>query len=105
VSGLNGLVRILTLHCDEASALSSRELDDSLSLIDRTALICHVVLCNSCRQFRKQIRSIRTAVRDRETFLAKADAAESSLSEEARARILGAWREGNGDDDTGARSS
>ena len=65
MSRLNGLLRVLTLRCEEASELSSRELDDSLPRLDRAALFCHVLVCKSCRRFRAQVRLIRQAIRRR----------------------------------------
>ena len=52
MSRLNGRLRVLTLRCEEASALLSYELDDSLPRLDRVALLCHLLVCRSCRRFR-----------------------------------------------------
>ncbi len=52
MSRLNGPLRVLTLRCEEASALLSYELDDSLPRLDRVALLCHLLVCRSCRRFR-----------------------------------------------------
>ncbi len=93
MSRTSGLVRILTLHCDDASLLSSRELDESLPRLDRWALLCHVVACKSCRRFRRQLRIIRQAVRDREQFFAELDSTQDGLSAEARSRIARACQE------------
>ena len=65
MSRLNSLLRVLTLRCEAASELSSRELDDSLPRLDRAALLCHVLACRSCLRFRAQVRLIRKAVRRR----------------------------------------
>jgi hypothetical protein len=101
VSRLNGPFRVLTLHCEEASALLSRELDDSLPRLDRAALLCHLLVCRSCRRFRAQIRLIRKAHRRRAQLLSEADSPEDRLSAEARARIASVCRE-VGRDDAGA---
>ena len=61
MTGMNGLLHVLTLRCEAASALSSQELDEPLSRLDRTALWCHLLACRSCRRFRKQLRWIRAA--------------------------------------------
>ncbi len=84
MSRLNGLLQILTLHCEAASELSSRELDESLPRLDRAALLCHLLACNSCGRFRKQIRVIRDAVRRRERIIFEADANGGLLSSEAQ---------------------
>ena len=93
MSRSSGLVRILTLHCDAASLLSSRELDESLPRLDQWALLCHVLVCKSCRRFRRQLRVIRQAVRNREQFFAEFDSPQDGLSAEARFRIARACQE------------
>jgi len=104
VSRLNRLLRVLTLHCEAASELSSRALDDSLPRLDRAALLCHLLACRSCRRFRAQVRLIRKAVRRRrEQLLAETDSTEGRLSAEARYRIALACRE-VGRDDAGAET-
>jgi predicted anti-sigma-YlaC factor YlaD len=95
---LNGLLQILTLRCEAASALSSRELDESLPRLDRAALRCHLLACNSCRRFRRQIRVIREAVRRRGQVLVEADADQGLLSSEARNRIALAIRQATRDE-------
>jgi len=103
VTRLNGLLRVLTLGCEPASELSSRELDESLPRLDRAALLCHVLVCKSCRRFRAQVRLIRKAIRRRAQLLAETDSPEGRLSLEARYRIALACRE-VGCDDAGADS-
>ena len=70
----NGLLFILTLRCEAASELASRELEEPQTRLDRAALWCHLLACRSCRRFRKQIRVIREAVRRNRRFPAEADA-------------------------------
>ncbi len=94
---LNGLLQVLTLRCEAASELSSREMDESLPRLDRAALLCHLLACNSCRRFRKQIRTIREAVRGRERLLVDTDTYEGALSPEARDRIALALRDAGPD--------
>jgi predicted anti-sigma-YlaC factor YlaD len=98
MSRLDGLRKILTLRCEAASELSSRELDEALPRLDRAALWCHLLACTSCRRFRKQIRLIREAVRRRERLRDETDADEGLLSSEARDRIARAIREAGRDD-------
>ncbi len=98
MSRLNSLLRILTLRCEAASELSSRELDESLPRSDRAALLCHLVACRSCQRFRKQIYLIREALRLRERTLVEDDTSEGTLSAEARTRITMAIREAGRDD-------
>jgi hypothetical protein len=96
VIGMNGLLHVLTLHCEAASALSSRELDEPLSRLDRTALWCHLLACRSCRRFRKQLRLIRATVR-RNRRPAAGSGANEGLSPAARDRIARAIREASGE--------
>ena len=97
MSRLNGLLQILTLRCEAASELSSRELDESLTRVDRIALSCHLLAYKSCRRFRKQIRVIHEAVRRRERLLVETDGGGDLLSSEARNRIALAIREAGRD--------
>ena len=80
MSRLNSGLRVLTLRCEAASELSSRELDDLLPCLDRAALLCHLLACRSCRRFRVQVRLIRKAVRRREQLLAEMGSTEGGLS-------------------------
>jgi hypothetical protein len=98
MSRLNGLVQILTLHCEAASELMSRELDESLPRLDRAALVCHLLACKSCRRFRAQIQLIRKAVRRRERLLVETDTHGGLLSSEARNRIALAIRDAGRDE-------
>jgi hypothetical protein len=87
MSQSNGLLRILTLRCESASELASRELDESLGGLERAALWGHLLVCRSCRLFRGQIRLIRAALRLRDGLPMATEAEDAVLSEEARHRI------------------
>jgi hypothetical protein len=81
------LVRILTLRCEGASALASRELDEPLGPGERLAMWGHLLACGSCRRFRRQVRFLRQAVRERHAGPVTAADGRESLSPEAKARI------------------
>ncbi|WP_206107688.1 anti-sigma factor family protein [Paludisphaera rhizosphaerae] len=82
---LRRLRSILTLACDSASELASRQLDEPLDLVDRLALGGHLIICPPCRRFRRQIQFLRKACRQRTL----GESIElDALSAEARARIL-----------------
>jgi hypothetical protein len=98
MSWSSGLLQILTLRCEDASALASRELDEPLSRLERAALRCHLMLCRSCRRYRRQIGLIRQVVRRRDQLLVEGDPNEGILSAEARDRIARAIREAGGDE-------
>jgi hypothetical protein len=98
MSWSNSLLQILTLHCDAASALTSREMDEDLPRLERMALWCHVLLCRSCRRYRRQIGLIRQVVRRRDQLVVEGDPNVNLLSTEARNRIARAIRKAAGDD-------
>jgi hypothetical protein len=87
MSRTKGLLQILTLRCESASELASRELDEPLRALERAALWGHLLVCRSCRRFRGQIRLIRTALRLRERLPSGAQPEVAGLSAEARHRI------------------
>jgi len=90
--------RILTLHCETASELASQAMDEPLGLADRLAIRAHVLICRSCRRFRRQLLWIRRAARSRS--LDPADAInQETLSPQARDRIARALREAGIDDE------
>jgi predicted anti-sigma-YlaC factor YlaD len=57
---LSAFWRILTLKCDEASRISSAELDGPVPAVDQVALRLHEIGCRSCRRFSGQIRELHT---------------------------------------------
>jgi predicted anti-sigma-YlaC factor YlaD len=51
------------MNCKQATQLMSQELDRSLSWHERMALRFHVMMCDGCTNFRKQMAFIRNACR------------------------------------------
>lgn len=49
--------------CKEVSHLVSQGLDRELGLGERLRLRAHLAICNGCRNFRRQLEFLRTAVR------------------------------------------
>ena len=78
---------IVSLRCDAATELASRQLDEPLDLVDRLALAGHVLACHPCRRFKRQIRFLRVACRRRGRPL-EVGGPDDGLSAAARARIL-----------------
>ena len=83
-----GILRILTVHCDEITRLVSMSLDTDLSRPERIAVRIHLLYCTSCRRFRKHMSVLREILKraaangeDAGVLLSQA------LSAEARARI------------------
>ena len=86
------LRRLLTLRCEESSLLASQETDEPLGTSDRLALWGHVLVCRSCRRFRRQLRRIGEAYRRREAHRTEPGSAGEGLSPESRRRIAEALR-------------
>jgi hypothetical protein len=97
MSGSGRFLQILTLRCEGASELSSRELDEPLRTLERVALWGHLLACASCRRFHRQIRLIRRAARLRDRMPAARDREDDVLSSEARDRIARAIRKAAAD--------
>jgi len=51
------------LTCKDAHRLISEGLDRELSLMERTRLRAHVMLCDGCHNFNGQMQLVRQAVR------------------------------------------
>jgi len=82
---------VLTLSCEESTRLVSTSCDRGLDPAESWALRLHVLVCRSCRRFRRQILFLRKAVRIRSrTVSVNDDFGDNAtkLSAEARQRIL-----------------
>ena len=51
------------LSCKQASELMSQEQDRRLSLTERLALRLHVLICDACANYRRQMTVLRDACR------------------------------------------
>ena len=51
------------LNCKEVHRLVSEGMDRELSLVERTRMHAHVMLCDACFNFTGQMRLIRKAMR------------------------------------------
>lgn len=91
------LRKVLTLRCEEASELISHAMDEPLPRLEALALWGHLLACTSCRRFRRQLRSLRTALRRRDRSPDGPRAEDDALSREARARIARAIDEADRD--------
>ena len=82
------MVKLLTLRCREATALLSAAEDGELSRVNRWALRSHLLICDPCRRFRRQLhklaRIIDAAVKRLET---DGRLPGVRLSDEARQRL------------------
>ena len=90
------LLQILTLKCEGASSLTSRELDEPLGLPELIAVRGHLLVCRSCRRFRRQLLFLRLALQRQNARLEQDGFEQDALSPEARARIERALMEADG---------
>ncbi len=93
MSMFSAIQLVLTLSCEESSRLISASFDRELTRSERAAVGLHAFVCRFCRRYRRQIKFLRDAVRNRSTELLSA--AESrgvgeKLSPDARERIRSA---------------
>ncbi len=51
------------LSCKQATALMSQEQDRPLGLMERISLRLHVLICNACNNYRRQMGILREACR------------------------------------------
>ncbi len=81
------------LSCEETSELLSRAQDERLSFTERMGVRIHLLMCSLCHRYEKQLRFIRKATESLAQDSAHDDEAATSLSPEARERVLGALRQ------------
>ena len=82
---------LLSLNCREAVRAQSEALDHPLPPLKRFGLWLHLLICDWCRRYGKQIRFLREAAHDHhEEFT---EAAPQGLSTEVRERIKQQLRE------------
>ena len=56
------MARPLKMNCKEASRLLSQAMDQDLPLWERARLRLHLVACDACRNFSRQLEFLRRAV-------------------------------------------
>lgn len=74
------------LTCKQASKLISHSLDRPLTLTNRIQLRLHLVICDACKRFSKQMHVLQTALQ-RLKLQTESDNT-LVLSEAAKARII-----------------
>lgn len=70
----------VALTCKQATLLASRSMDERLTLRERLVLRWHLLICQNCTNYFRQIKLIRKTIRHRQESTAH-------LSDEARQRI------------------
>lgn len=78
--------------CRENSFRVSLGVDGRLTLAGRVALLLHQLMCSGCRSYAKQIRSLTTLLRRRSAQVESPFDRPTTLSHEARERIVAALR-------------
>jgi predicted anti-sigma-YlaC factor YlaD len=91
LKALFGKVGELSPNCREATRLQSEALDRSLGLGQRIGLRIHLILCQWCRRYGKQIGFLRSAAHRHEEH--EQSLPPQSLRPEARERIKRRLRE------------
>ncbi|MHC4306958.1 MAG: zf-HC2 domain-containing protein [Planctomycetota bacterium] len=91
------MVKLLTLHCREATALLSAAQDGKLSRVDRWALRMHLLICAPCRRYRRQLHKLARLI-DAAVKRLEADGRLPGvrLSDEARQRLRKVIESGSG---------
>jgi hypothetical protein len=79
--------------CRRATELVSASMDRPLARGERIALRLHLILCGRCRRFRRQVRELRSFVRQTPTDGLPQTFIREHLPEDAKDRIAGAMRE------------
>jgi hypothetical protein len=60
---LKNILRILTLTCDQSAQLMSKSQEATLSRAERWALGFHLLVCRSCRKYKKQLKTLRATLK------------------------------------------
>jgi hypothetical protein len=74
----------LMLTCKQASQLTSKSLDQPLSLAERMLLRLHLFICSGCRRFKLQLMQLRVAVKSMCLDTESDGAIQLSLAAKAR---------------------
>lgn len=51
------------LNCKQATALMSQGMDKKLGVLQKTSLRFHLMMCDGCRNFNKQMQFLREGLR------------------------------------------
>jgi predicted anti-sigma-YlaC factor YlaD len=78
------------LSCKEVSLLISQSYDARLTWRQRMAVRMHLLVCEACRRFARQMQFLRRAAR---AFADRPREAAAGLSRDAHERIRNAMRE------------
>jgi hypothetical protein len=83
-------------NCHEASILTSRAMDEDISLKERVGLKMHLLVCKWCRRYSKQVNLIRDIVRRQASRVESTESqTDLNLSPGARNRIEKILKDGS----------
>jgi hypothetical protein len=85
MKALARVIALLSPNCKEASRLQSQALDRKLPWGQRFGLQIHLLLCEWCRRYGKQIRLLRDGIHEHPDHLP--EPVGEKLSQNARERI------------------
>ena len=74
------------LSCRDVSQLVSESMDRKLSMSQNIEIKMHLFMCKFCSRFKKQVFSIRQAIRDNADLIGEG-AEQDALCREAKERI------------------
>ena len=74
------------LSCKDASQIISQSLDRQLTMRERFALKCHLLICRYCKRFSQQIQAIRVALKQAIHAVENDDSIK--MSSETKKRLL-----------------
>jgi len=91
----HGVLRLLTLRCEDSTRIISAEADGRVSRLDAWAIRLHLLCCAPCRAFRRQVTAMRDAFTPlREVGLDETErSASMRMPASSRERIESALRE------------
>lgn len=72
----------------------SRSMEENLSFMDRMKVRLHLLFCEACSRFERQVRFMDRAMKDCSDRMPDGEGEGKTLSEDARERIRVALREG-----------
>jgi hypothetical protein len=73
--------------CEEVTRLKSESMDSALPIRQRLAIKIHILFCQWCRKYGKQLEMIRRAARKYQTMVDNVDREPSPLSPEFKDRL------------------
>jgi hypothetical protein len=78
----------MDIHCKRATELLSDSMQRKLTRYERVCLSLHMLICTACRRVRRQVRLIRSVMRQHASELGRSDSGQLvRIPEDVRRRI------------------